>query len=171
VVQSIFRRVTFANVVAVAALTVAMCGGAAAATHYLITSKKQISPKALKALKGNAGPRGATGPAGAPGANGSPGSPGAAGSALAYADVVLNGVGNPTIVVGSGFTGVSEPSTGVFCLAPLFPNHPAVVSDGGGNNQAVFSEVADQQCPGDYELAVTDGFSLVGGQGFNVTVP
>jgi hypothetical protein len=174
VLSSIRRRVTFANSVAVLALVFAMSGGAIAATHYLITSKSQISPKVLKALKGKTGRQGARGPAGAPGAAGSPGATGAAGaagSALAYADVVLNGIGNPSIVVGSGFTGVSEPSAGVFCLAPLLPGHPAIVSDGGGDNEAIFAEVADEQCPGDYEIAVTNGFSLSGGQGFNITVP
>ena len=37
-----------------------MSGGALAATHYLINSKKQINPKVLKQLKGN---KGATGSA------------------------------------------------------------------------------------------------------------
>ena len=42
---------TYANVVATLALIFAMTGSAVAATHYLITSTKQISPKALKELK------------------------------------------------------------------------------------------------------------------------
>ncbi len=63
-------RLTYANVVATLALVFAMSGGALAATHYLITSTKQISPKVLKALKGNAGANGAPGAQGPAGANG-----------------------------------------------------------------------------------------------------
>lgn len=59
-------RLTYANVVATLALVLAMGGSAVAASHYLITSKKQISPKALKELS-------TTGKAGAPGAAGAPG--------------------------------------------------------------------------------------------------
>jgi hypothetical protein len=74
--SAVRSRLTYANVVATLALVFAMSGGALAATHYLITSKKQISPKVLKELKGNAG---AAGGAGAAGAAGAPGKEGAAG--------------------------------------------------------------------------------------------
>ncbi len=74
--SAVRTRLTYANVVATLALVFAMSGGALAATHYLITSKKQISPKVLKELKGAAGAAGATGAAGAAGA---PGKEGAAG--------------------------------------------------------------------------------------------
>jgi hypothetical protein len=70
---------TYANVVATLALVFAMTGSAVAATHYLITSSKQISPKALKELKAP-GKTGATGPAGNPGAQGSAGANGANGT-------------------------------------------------------------------------------------------
>jgi hypothetical protein len=43
-------RLSYANVVATLALVRAMSGGAIAATHYLITSTKQISPRGLKKL-------------------------------------------------------------------------------------------------------------------------
>jgi hypothetical protein len=72
-------RMTYANVVATLALVFAMGGSAVAASHYLITSKKQISPKVLKELKGATGARGAAGaagPAGPAGANGTNGAPG-----------------------------------------------------------------------------------------------
>jgi hypothetical protein len=78
---------TYANVVATLALVFAMAGGAAAASHYLITSSKQISPKVLKELKtagprgaaGAAGPGGPAGPSGPAGANGTNGAPGTEG--------------------------------------------------------------------------------------------
>src|SRR5579862_2335968 len=77
--RRIRTRLTYANVVATLALVFAMAGGAAAASHYLITSTKQISPKVLKELK-KPGTNGATGPAGAPGAAGPTGATGAAGA-------------------------------------------------------------------------------------------
>jgi hypothetical protein len=79
-------RLTYANVAATLALVFAMGGSAVAATHYLITSTKQISPKVLKELKvaGKPGPAGSTGATGATGAPGTQGSPGTSG---------VNGVG------------------------------------------------------------------------------
>jgi hypothetical protein len=79
------RRCSYANVVATFALFFAMTGGALAASHYLITSTKQIKPGVLSALKGKAGPAGAngaagaTGPAGPAGGQGAKGEPGATG--------------------------------------------------------------------------------------------
>ena len=67
------------NLVAWLALFVAMGGTSMAATHYIITSTKQIKPSVLKQLRGAGGPRGATGAAGAAGAAGAPGAPGADG--------------------------------------------------------------------------------------------
>jgi hypothetical protein len=52
------------------ALVLAMSGGALAASHYLINSTRQISPKVLTKLKGNTGQLGATGATGAAGAAG-----------------------------------------------------------------------------------------------------
>lgn len=103
------RTLSYANVTATIALVLAMSGGALAASHYLITSTKQISPKVLTALKGKAGPRGGlgatgatggqgpagakgeTGPQGPKGETGAEGKPGAPGSAVAYAHVEVNG--------------------------------------------------------------------------------
>ena len=70
------RHLTYANVAATLALVFAMSGGALAATHYVITSTKQIKPSVLKELKGKAG---VTGPAGATGPGGANGQAGAAG--------------------------------------------------------------------------------------------
>jgi len=77
-----FRRlrshITPSTIIATFALLFAMSGGAYAASHYLITSTKQISPKVLKSLKGANGKNGANGSNGAPGA-GTPGPAGPAG--------------------------------------------------------------------------------------------
>jgi hypothetical protein len=67
------RRLSYSNVAATLALVFAMSGGAVAATHYAISSTKQISPKVLKSLKGKNGAKGAAGAAGAKGATGAAG--------------------------------------------------------------------------------------------------
>jgi len=70
------RRLSYANVAATLALVFSMSGGALAASRYLITSTKQISPKVLKKLKGNTGKTGAAGKEGAPGKEGPAGKEG-----------------------------------------------------------------------------------------------
>jgi hypothetical protein len=92
-ISKLTRRMNAATVLATAALVLAMSGGAYAASRYIITSTRQISPKVLKALKGatgapgkpgatgSTGPAGPTGPAGQAGATGTAGSAGSAGSA------------------------------------------------------------------------------------------
>jgi hypothetical protein len=66
--------------VALIALFVAMGGSAIAASHYLITSTKQISPKVLKKLRGNIGPPGANGLQGKEGPQGKEGTLGKEGT-------------------------------------------------------------------------------------------
>jgi hypothetical protein len=61
------RQLTYANVAATLALVFSMSGGALAASHYLISSTRQINPKVLRKLRGNTGK---TGPTGKPGAQG-----------------------------------------------------------------------------------------------------
>jgi hypothetical protein len=88
------RRPSASMVVALMALFFALVGGAYAANHYLITSKKQISPKMLKLLKGNVGPRGLTGltgPAGAQGPQGTQGPKGDVGPAGPFPDTFPSG--------------------------------------------------------------------------------
>jgi hypothetical protein len=78
------KQLTFANVALTVALVFAMTGGAYAASKYLITSTKQISPKVLKALAGKPGAKGiagAAGPAGPAGAKGEAGATGKEGPA------------------------------------------------------------------------------------------
>jgi hypothetical protein len=51
------RRIfTYSNVVATLALFFALTGAAVAATHYLITSTRQIKPSVLKGIEGQPGP-------------------------------------------------------------------------------------------------------------------
>jgi hypothetical protein len=71
------RRITYTNIAVTAALLFAMAGGAYAASKYVITSKKQISPTVLKQLKGA---RGQSGPAGVPGKEGAAGKDGTNGT-------------------------------------------------------------------------------------------
>ena len=80
--SAIRRRmhVSPATVIASLALVFAMTGGAYAASRYVITSTKQISPKVLKSLQGKAGPAGKNGANGANGAQGAQGPAGAAGA-------------------------------------------------------------------------------------------
>ncbi|HWX44594.1 MAG TPA: hypothetical protein VNY52_04645 [Solirubrobacteraceae bacterium] len=82
--SAIRKRITYTNLAVTLALVLAMSGGAYAATRYVITSTKQISPKVLKALQGKAGANGAggaTGPAGPAGPSGPAGATGPAGPA------------------------------------------------------------------------------------------
>jgi hypothetical protein len=102
------RRFNYASVTATLALVFAMSGGALAASHYVITSTKQLSPKVLKALKGNKGSRGATGKEGPPG---KPGPQGKEGKAGAPSDGYGISKPNPTgaaIPLGSSYTTVAS---------------------------------------------------------------
>jgi hypothetical protein len=133
------RRLTYANITATLALVFAMSGGALAASHYVITSTKQISQKVVKALKGPTGTAGAAGPAGPVGAigpggpagpsgpQGPGGAPGAPGSAVGYAHV------NPVLSEGKetydaanskGIVSLTKYSTSsVYCVTTSVPVH------------------------------------------------
>ena len=104
-------RFTYANVAATLALVFSMTGGAVAAGHYLINSKKQINPKVLKALKGAKGPKGpagtpgGTGPAGAAGGAGGTGPTGATGKTGQPGQEGEGLQGNPGATGPTGLTG------------------------------------------------------------------
>ena len=120
------------NTIALLALFLALGGTTYAASTALIGKNTVASPqvvngslqtvdlskKARAALKGNRGPRGLQGPAGAAGAAGARGATGAQGvpgTARAYAEVDDS---TPSFVAArtSGFTAVTRPGTGVYCL-------------------------------------------------------
>jgi hypothetical protein len=132
--KAMHRRLSYANVAATLALVFSMSGGALAATHYLVTSTKQISPKVLKSLKGNSGATGAQGKegpqgregaqgkegaAGKEGAPGHEGKEGAAGSAVAYAHVLESGTVESATSKNIASANVSHPSAGIYCLSGL----------------------------------------------------
>ena len=171
------RRLSYANVTATLALVFAMSGGALAASHYVITSTKQINPSVLKKLTGKAGPAGpagttgpagptgpggATGPAGAIGATGGTGkegSPGAAGSAVAYAhiDLVLS-EGKETLDAANSknVSSVTKAGAGFYCITTSVPVRTVVGTADPINGEATtvsanfnFApvEVAVKACP------------------------
>jgi collagen triple helix repeat protein len=73
------NHVTYLNIAMTLVLVFSLSGGAYAASKYLITSTKQISPKVLKSLKGKNGPAGPEGKLGASGPEGKTGAAGPAG--------------------------------------------------------------------------------------------
>lgn len=95
-------RMSYANVTATLALFFAMSGGALAASHYLVTSTKQIKPSVLAQLKGKAGAGGAAGATGPAGSAGSQGPAGTKGETGANGANGTNGQGVET----SSFVGV-----------------------------------------------------------------
>ncbi len=68
--RKLLRKPSPATILACLALFVASTGTSIAASHYLITSTKQIKPSVLAKLHGAKGAKGATGTAGAAGAAG-----------------------------------------------------------------------------------------------------
>lgn len=116
------RRVTYANIAATLALVLAMGGGAIAATHYLISSTSQISPRVLSKLHGSrgpAGPRGKTGKRGRRGKRGGPRGP--RGSQGPVGPPGVAGVQGPDGGVGQRGSRGPEGPPGPSALAPLPP--------------------------------------------------
>jgi hypothetical protein len=172
-------RLTYANIASTLALIIAIGGGSAYAASHLITGKQiasgTITAKNIKThtllkadFKSGQIPAGPRGPAGTPG---TPGSPGAPGTAVAYGEVSLNGVSNPTFTVNKGFPGtVTEPQNNVFCVVPPsgYASVPLELTP-FGETDSLFQQVSPQQCPGDYEIVASQTFTS--GQGFTVVIP
>ena len=184
-------------VVACLALFVASTGTSIAASHYLITSTKQIKPSVIKALKGAKGPagqsvtgltgpqgpKGDTGATGAAGAAGATGAQGVAGTARAYAYV--KGTATPTLVAAltKNFTAVSRPTgqpTGFYCLTPasgIDPNSVpfAVSTDWSGYAGTAYYDPVGSLCGSGQFLVITTTIAaspaFENGVNFTVVVP
>ena len=128
------HHLKYANIVATIALFFSLSGGALAATHYLITSTKQISPNVLNALKGRhgpEGPQGPTGPNGAPGTAGRvgpQGPTGAPGSASAFAHINVDGSVDATHSKNVVSTNVVQVGVSGYCFFGLNPAPANVVA-------------------------------------------
>ncbi len=110
-------------------------------------TKTKISKKTLTQLKGNrgpAGPVGATGATGTTGATGATGPAGPAGTAKAYALVTDSATFIPALT--KGFTAVTRPSTGIYCLTPAagvdISSSPPIVSPEWNNSSGTDLNVA-----------------------------
>ncbi len=97
------------NIVAWLALFVALSGTSMAASHYIITSTKQIKPSVLKQLRGAKGARGAAGAMGAAGAKGATGAQGATGATGATGSGGQNGKNGTSGVGKEGLEGPEGP--------------------------------------------------------------
>jgi hypothetical protein len=102
--RKLLRKPSPAMIVACLALFVASAGTSIAASHYIITSTKQIKPSVLVKLRGAKGPRGARGPQGPAGIDGIDGVNGVNG---------VNGAQGPP-----GITSVSEVNGASLILTP-----------------------------------------------------
>lgn len=157
--NSIKRRLSFANIIACIALFAALSGGVAWAAGSI--GSKQIKDHSItgKDIKKGSIPLTALKkiPAGTPGPAGAPG------SALAYAHVLANGALDTansknisaTKQVGSG---------GYYCVTPSVAVHGSVVSGDGGTTPAVYNSSFEDpltSCP--EGAAVVEVFRLEGG--------
>jgi hypothetical protein len=185
------------NAVGFVALFVALSGSAYAAINLpagsvgtqqlrngAVTGSK-VRPGSLYARDFRPGqlPRGAQGPQGVAGPPGAPGAQGVPGTARAYALVTYTGSFAPGLPH-PGFTGVTNPSTGFYCLTTdgsFSPSqYPAVVSADydWSPDQFIGAEYRDTTngspicTAGQYEVVTVD---MVGqtpsNEGFSIIVP
>jgi hypothetical protein len=171
--SSIRGRLSYANITATLALLFSMSGGALAASHYLVTSTKQISPKVRNALKGAKGPAGAQGPQGAPGAQGGQGP---AGTAAAWGVVTTNGTtGNATFTQQEGFSGQPlNPEPGIYCItAPAGKSNAAVALTPEAGDLEFLSQVSPNKCgtSADYQIETANAGGTLTNLPFNILVP
>jgi hypothetical protein len=176
---SIRRRLSYANITATLALLFSMSGGALAASHYLITSTKQISPKVRSALKGNKGPTGRAGAQGAQGPQGAPGAQGGqgpTGTAAAWGIVTTNGTtGNASFTQQEGFPGPPlNPEPGVYCIpAPAGKANVGVALTSEAGDIEFLSQVTPNKCgtSADYQIETAEGGGTLTNLPFNILVP
>jgi hypothetical protein len=148
--MSRLRHPSPALIIALIALILSLAGSALAASRFIITSTKQISPSVLHSLKGRRGPRGFRGASGAPGVTGAPGHMGAAGTTATvttttttttpapttgtdlkyYGEVIASGLAEPG--VGANFS-VVKLSTGVYELSFPLSIAPSDLNSDGSN--------------------------------------
>jgi hypothetical protein len=154
-------------ILAVCALVLACTGGAFAAGKLSGPQKKEVGKIAAKVAKKSGGKRGPAGPAGPAGA---PGAPGAPGTAAAFATVGVNGAGNMTFRVNSGFpTEPTNPQPGITCIpAPKAVPVALTLSEPGFIWQA-----APNQCGGvsNYEVLTENLNGELADMTFNIIVP
>jgi hypothetical protein len=147
----------------------------------------RLTSAARASLRGAEGPRG---PAGTPGAQGAQGPQGPAGSAVAYAQVTPGGA-SPSFVAPrtSGFSAVTRPAGGLYCLAPdaalvgqVFsggsPTRPTVASVEYGNSTTQTDQLivevrgATVDCPANtFELRTYRNGALANDIAFTLIVP
>lgn len=117
-------------------------------------------PRGLRGLTGKTGKTGATGKTGP---QGSPGAPGAPGTARAYAVVEPTSPGKPALIPAQtkNITAVSEPSAGIYCLAPAAGIDPAATApvaspevgySSKGEVGLIVVNAKSAHCTGDFEV-------------------
>ena len=126
-VESLFRRVMFRR-----GMQPSMQRGGSVSTVLSVLAIL-VAVGALFLAYTRPGPDGAVGPTGTQGPKGDAGATGAtgpAGTARAYARVNPFAVGGPAFVAGAtrNFTGLTRPTTGVYCLTPAAGIDPARTS-------------------------------------------
>ena len=120
-------------VVACLALFVASTGTSIAASHYLITSTKQIKPSVIKKLKGAKGPRGTQG---IQGAQGDQGPAGPLVAPEAWHEV--GATGEPAFTDGWVNSSDTGDTTAAFYKDPFEVVHlKGAIGDGGGSSLTV----------------------------------
>jgi hypothetical protein len=146
-------------------------------------------PQGTKGATGSRGRTGATGKTGATGPAGGTGGQGPAGTARAYAVIDPSAVtataSGAGLVSGqnSGFTGVSSPSAGVYCLAPVASVNPAAdapvvspeISYSSSKTPGIIAVNAQRpNCPSGFEVdtyAALGTSTTSGGYAFSIIVP